>query len=78
MDGRIVHGWSRKLAGRLVRPAGFAIAFALSGLAMASPAMAEMPTIAASAAAAKFQAAARPVWTARASPRPVHTGRAAA
>ena len=69
MDGRIVHGWSRKLAGRLVRPAGFAMVLALSGLALASPAVAEMPTIAASAAAAKYQTTARPVWTASGDPR---------
>ena len=68
MVARIVHGWSRKPAGRLVRPAGFAVALALSGLTMAPPALAELP-MAASAAAAKFQAPARPVWIANGDPR---------
>ena len=69
MAERIVPGWSRKLAGRLVRPAGFAMALGLSGLAMTPPALAEMPAMAASAAAAKYQAPARPMWTARGDPR---------
>ena len=68
MAGRIVHGWSSKLAGRLVRPAGFAVVVGLSGLIMAPPALAELP-IAAAAAAAKFQVPARPVWIANGDPR---------
>ena len=51
-----------------MRPAGFAVALALSGLTMAPPALAELP-MAASAAAAKFQAPARPVWIANGDPR---------
>lgn len=68
MAGRIVHGWSSKLAGRNLRPAGFAMVLALSGLTMAPPALAKLP-IAASVAATKFQVSARPVWNAHADPR---------
>ena len=68
MVDRIVHGWSSKLAGRIVRPAGFAMAIAVSGLAMAPPALAELPAMA-SVAAARYQAPARPMWTAHGDPR---------
>lgn len=69
MNDRIVARWSSRPAGRLVRPAGFAMALALSGLAMAPPALAEWPAAATAAAAAKYQAPIRPMWTARGDPR---------
>ena len=69
MVDRIVDGWSRKLAGRIMRPAGFAVALALSGLATAPPALAELPAMASVAAAAKYQVPARPMWTAHGDPR---------
>ncbi len=69
MAERIVHGWSRKLAGRLVRPAGFAMVLGLSGLTMAPTVLAQAPAVAAAAAAASYKAPARPMWTARGDPR---------
>lgn len=76
MANRIVDGWSCKLAGRLVRPAGFAMALARSGLAlalaalaMAPPALAELPAVAASAVVAKYRAPAQPIWIAHGDPR---------
>ncbi|MEO6113466.1 MAG: L,D-transpeptidase family protein, partial [Sphingomicrobium sp.] len=69
MVERIVQGWSRKLAGRLVRPAGFAMVLGLSSLTMAPPLLAQAPAVTAFAAAASYKAPARPMWTAYGDPR---------